>query len=106
MSLRRRPSDSRGLKGYVQQGLTGFAVLQTIRENAKSQRLNAGDSVLPGLPIAHHPGESRHFCQPPAVFLSLQLYPESHCSSMPRVIARSDSEESPRIYHTTAFVAP
>ena len=47
-------SDSRRLEGQGQEGRTGLAVLQPIRDDPERQCLHPGDGNLPGLTVAHH----------------------------------------------------
>jgi len=68
-------------------------MLETLRNDSQGQRLNFGHRLVPVLPIAQHAGQGRHFSQPAAVGLALQLDGESHRSTVyPQSAAQQAAE--------------
>ena len=69
---------SRSLKRDVQEVCGAFPVLESISNDAESQRLYTGDGVFSIRAITHHTGEVGHFCQPATVVLAFELNAQGH----------------------------
>ncbi len=69
---------SRSLKRDVQEVCRAFPVLQSVSNDAESQRLHPGDGVFSIRAVAHHAGEVGHFRQPATVVLAFELNTQGH----------------------------
>ena len=58
-------------------------MLKALRDHSQSQRLDAGDCLLPVLAISHHAGQRWDFGQPTAVVFSLDFHSERHRRNLP-----------------------
>ena len=57
-------------------------MLQAFGDNAKCERLHAGNGFIAVRAVTHHPGQSRHFSQPPTITLPLKFDREQHRSTV------------------------
>src|SRR3989442_1076810 len=87
---------SRCLKRDVQEFGGGLAVLQTLGEDTKRERLDTSDNLSAVLAVAHHSRETRYFRQPTAVVFAFDFDRKGHAGNVPSRPPVSQGEASHR----------